>query len=161
MPRQVLTPQVSAQTVFVKLLHAHGSMMRAIEARLVAQHGLSANDFEALVHLSYADEGALRRIDLAEQLRLSPSGVTRLLDGLQRAGLTCNKSCETDARVTYAMITDKGRETLREAAETHAAACEELIGAHLADGELDDLAGLLDRLPGVGSAGAEACGGPQ
>jgi DNA-binding MarR family transcriptional regulator len=156
-----LTPQVSAQTVFVKLLHAHGSMMRAIEARLLAQHGLSANDFEALVHLSHADEGALRRIDLAEALRLSPSGVTRLLDGLQREGLTCNRSCETDARVTYAMITDKGRETLREAAETHAAACEELIGVHMAEGELDDLAGLLDRLPGVGTASAEACAGPQ
>ena len=88
MSRQVLTPQVSAQTVFVRLLHAHGSMMRAIEARLLAEHGLSANDFEALVHLSHAEEGALRRIDLAEQLRLSPSGVTRLLDGLEHAGLT-------------------------------------------------------------------------
>jgi len=156
-----LTPQVSAQTVFVKLLHAHGSMMRAIEARLLAQHGLSANDFEALVHLSHAEEGALRRIDLAEALRLSPSGVTRLLDGLQREGLTCNRSCETDARVTYAMITDKGREALREAAETHAAACEELIGAHMAEGELDDLAGLLDRLPGVGPVDATSCAGPE
>jgi DNA-binding MarR family transcriptional regulator len=156
-----LTPQVSAQTVFVKLLHAHGSMMRTIEARLVAQHGLSANDFEALVHLSHAEEGAMRRIDLAEELRLSPSGVTRLLDGLQRAGLTCNKSCETDARVTYAMITDKGRETLRDAADTHAAACEELIGAHLGESDLDDLAGLLDRLPGVGPVEPGACAGPQ
>jgi DNA-binding MarR family transcriptional regulator len=136
-------------------------MMRTIEARLVAQHGLSANDFEALVHLSHAEEGALRRIDLAEQLRLSPSGVTRLLDGLQRAGLTCNKSCETDARVTYAMITDEGRQALREAADTHAAACEELIGAHLEDGELDDLAGLLDRLPGVGPVEPGSCAGPE
>jgi DNA-binding MarR family transcriptional regulator len=156
-----LTPQVSAQAVFVKLLHAHGSMIRAIETRLLAQHGLSANDFEALVHLSHAEEGAMRRIDLAEALRLSPSGVTRLLDGLQREGLTVNRSCDTDARVTYAMITDKGRETLREAAETHAAACEELIGAHMADGELDDLAGLLDRLPGVGPVDAAACAGPE
>ena len=59
------------------------------------------------------------------------------------------------------MITDKGRETLREAAETHAAACEELIGAHLAEGELDDLAGLLDRLPGVGTVDAGRLRGPS
>jgi len=136
-------------------------MMRAIEARLLAQHGLSANDFEALVHLSHAEDGALRRIDLAEALRLSPSGVTRLLDGLQRSELTCNKSCESDARVTYALITDKGRATLKEAAETHAAACEELIGAHMDEGELDGLAALLDRLPGVGPVEPGSCAGPE
>ena len=136
-------------------------MMRTIEARLLSQHGLSANDFEALVHLSHAEEGSLRRIDLAEALRLSPSGVTRLLDGLQQSGLTCNRACASDARVTYAMITDKGRETLKEAAETHAAACEELIGAHMAEGDLDDLAALLDRLPGVGPVEPGSCAGPQ
>ncbi len=121
--------------------------MREIEARLLAEHGLSANDFETLLHLSHAEHGAMRRIDLAERLRLTPSGVTRLLDGLEQAGLTDRGGCPTDARVTYAVITDEGRETLREAACTHAAACDELIGAHLSPAELDELAGLLGRLP--------------
>jgi MarR family transcriptional regulator, 2-MHQ and catechol-resistance regulon repressor len=154
-----LTPQISAQTVFARLLHAHGSLMRAIEARMLAQHGLSANDFETLLHLSRAEHGAMRRIDLAEGLRLTPSGVTRLLDGLEVAGLTDRSSCSTDARVTYAVITDAGRDLLALAACSHAAACEELIGSYLSPAELDELAGLLGRLPGVDAVDATACSG--
>jgi DNA-binding MarR family transcriptional regulator len=154
-----LTPQVSAQTVFARLLHAHGSLMRAIEARLHAEHGLSANDFETLLHLSQAEHGAMRRIDLAERLRLTPSGVTRLLDGLERAGLTDRGGCPTDARVTYAVITDAGRRTLARAACTHAAACDELIGAHLSPTEVEELAALLGRLPGCDDVDARSCTG--
>jgi DNA-binding MarR family transcriptional regulator len=145
--------------VFVRLLHAHGSLIRLIEARLLAEHGLSANDFETLLHLARAEHGAMRRIDLAGGLRLTPSGVTRLLDGLETAGLTGRSDCPTDARVTYAVITDEGRQLLARASCTHAAACEELIGAYLSPAELDDLAGLLGRLPGVDAVDAASCSG--
>ena len=137
------------ETVFARLLHAHGSLMRDIGARLATEHGLSANDFETLLHLSKADGGEMRRIDLAERLRLTPSGVTRLLNGLEEAGLTDRGGCPTDARVTYATITDKGRETLGRAACTHAATCNEVIGANLSPAELSSLGELLARLPGV------------
>ncbi len=157
MSRQVLITQVSAQTVFARLLHAHGSLMRSVEARLRAEHGLSANDFETLLHLSAAEHGALRRIDLAERLRLTPSGVTRLLDGLEGVGLTGRRDCPTDARVTYSVITDAGREKLRLAFRTHAAVCEELIGTHLAPSELDELSDLLGRLPGGEEFDPDAC----
>ncbi len=157
MSRQVLITQVSAQTVFARLLHAHGSLMRSVEARLRAEHGLSANDFETLLHLSAAEHGALRRIDLAERLRLTPSGVTRLLDGLESAGLTGRRDCPTDARVTYSVITDAGREKLRQAFRTHAAVCEELIGTHLSHSELDELSDLLGRLPGGDEFDPGAC----
>ncbi len=149
MSSQVLSEQVSAQTVFARLLHAHGSLMRDIGARLAAEHGLSANDFETLLHLSKAEGGEMRRIDLAERLRLTPSGVTRLLNGLEESGLTDRGGCPTDARVTYATITDKGRETLARAACTHAAMCNEVIGANLSPAELNSLGELLARLPGV------------
>ena len=145
--------------MFVRLLHAHGSLMREIEARLLAEHSLSANDFETLLHLSHAEQGAMRRIDLSERLRLTPSGVTRLLDGLEQAGLTDRCGCPTDARVTYAVITDEGRQTLRRAACTHAATCDEVIGAHLSPDELEELAGLLGRLPGVDDVDARGCSG--
>jgi DNA-binding MarR family transcriptional regulator len=159
LPRQVLIEQVSAQTVFARLLHAHGSLMRSIEARLVAEHGLNGNDFETLLHLARAEHGAMRRIDLAERLRLTPSGVTRLLDGLEAAGLTGRRDCTSDARVTYAVITNEGRDTLVAASRTHAAACEELIGSHLSPAELDELALLLGRLPGVDDVDARSCTG--
>ena len=57
-----------------------------MSAQLVAEHGLTINDYEALLHLSRAEEGRMRRVDLAEQLILTASGVTRLLDGLERTG---------------------------------------------------------------------------
>ena len=159
MSRQVLPDQVSAQTVFARLLHAHGSLMRSVEARLRAEHGLSANDFETLLHLSNAEAGSLRRIDLAERLRLTPSGVTRLLDGLEEAGLTGRRDCPSDARVTYSVATDAGRAKLRAAFRTHAAVCEELIGSHLSPSELDELSDLLGRLPGGDEFEANACTG--
>jgi len=143
--------------VFASLLHAHGTLMRAIEARLQAQHGLSANDFETLLHLSRADGGAMRRIDLAERLRLTPSGVTRLLDGLELEGLTKRGDCPTDARVTYAIITAEGRRLLKRASCTHAAACDELIGDYLSPAQIEELAHLLARLPGVDDVAPRAC----
>lgn len=133
--------------------------MRAVEARLRAEHGLSANDFETLLHLSRNEDGAMRRIDLAERLRLTPSGVTRLLDGLEEAGLTGRRDCPSDARVTYSVISDRGREMLRLASCTHAAVCEELIGARLSPAELDELSALLGRLPGGDDSDAGACTG--
>ena len=134
--------------------------MRSVEARLRVEHGLSANDFETLLHLSRADRGALRRIDLAEKLRLTPSGVTRLLDGLEEAGLTGRRDCVSDARVTYSEITDAGREMLQLAFGTHAAVCEELIGAHLSPAEIEELSELLRRLPGGDDERACTSGSP-
>jgi len=133
--------------------------MRAVEARLRTEHGLSANDFEALLHLSRDNNGALRRIDLAERLRLTPSGVTRLLDGLEEAGLTGRRDCPADARVTYSVITARGHEMLQRASCTHAAVCEELIGSHLSPAELEELSGLLGRLPGGDDFDPGACTG--
>jgi DNA-binding MarR family transcriptional regulator len=143
-----LIDQVSSQALFGRLLHVQGTLTRAVEARLRVEHGLSANDFETLLHLSRAESGAMRRIDLAERLRLTPSGVTRLLDGLEDAGLTGRRDCSSDARVTYSVITDSGRAMLQRATCTHAAVCEELIGPHLSPAEVDELSALLGRLPG-------------
>ena len=158
MSRQVLTPQVSAQTVFVRLLHAHGSLMRSIEARLLAEHGLSANDFETLLHLSHAERGELRRIDLAERLRLTPSGVTR---SSTASSVKADRPWRLPDRRPGHLRRDhrEGPRDARAAACTHAAVCEEMIGADLSPAELDDLAALLGRLPGVDNVDARACAG--
>src|SRR5581483_3166999 len=99
MTRQVLTPQVQQSLdVWTSLLRGHAAARRALSARLDGEHGLSISEFEALQLLSR--EGALRRVDLAEGLGLTASGVTRLLDGLERAGLVGKRTCEHDQRVT-------------------------------------------------------------
>jgi DNA-binding MarR family transcriptional regulator len=159
MTSQVLTPQLSAPAVeaFVRLLRAHAATTRLLSAELVADHGLTINDYEALLRLSRADEQKLKRVELAESLILTASGVTRLLDGLERAGYVEKGSCDTDARVTYAVLTDAGRAKLEEASTSHVATIRALFEERLDPGELATLAELLGRLPGAGGTGSDDC----
>jgi DNA-binding MarR family transcriptional regulator len=152
-----LTKQGStAVEAFVNLLRAHAAATRSLSAQLQAAHGLTINDYEALLRLSRADDGLMRRVDLAEALVLTPSGVTRLLDGLERSGLVKKATCASDARVTYACLTEAGKKKLKEASRSHLAEVRELFAEHYADEELETLATLLSRLSG-GRSDAEAC----
>jgi DNA-binding MarR family transcriptional regulator len=146
-----------ALDVWVRLLRAHASLTRELNAELVAAHELTINDFEALLHLSRADDGAMRRVDLAERLVLTPSGVTRLLDGLERAGLVEKGACSTDLRVTYAVITGAGRARLEAAAASHHAAVRTAFEERFGEQELSRLRELLGRLPGADSADGGDC----
>jgi DNA-binding MarR family transcriptional regulator len=145
-----------AARTWVRLLRAHANMTRDFNAELQS-HGLTVTDFEALSRLAESPTGSLRRVDLAAALRLTPSGVTRLLDGLQGCGLVCKEACSTDARVSYAHITDKGRERLAGAASTHLEALEGLFGERFSPQELSALCELLGRLPGAGGDEGPAC----
>jgi DNA-binding MarR family transcriptional regulator len=118
------------------------------------------NDYEALLLLSRADDGQLRRVDLAERLQLTPSGVTRLLDGLEELGLVCKGVCTSDARVTYAVITDAGRKRLKEASASHTAAIQAICEERYSEAELKQLSDLLSRLPGAADASSEECAAP-
>ena len=109
-------------TVFARLLRAHATLRRELEARLVAEHGLTVSDFDTLLHLSHEPGYRMRRVDLADRLALTPSGVTRLLHGLMAAGHVENASCSDDARVSYAVLTDDGLRLL-EAAARRTSAC--------------------------------------
>ena len=118
---------------------------------MLSPRGLTMSDFETLLHLSRAEDTRLRRIDLADRLMLTPSGVTRLLDGLAESGLVENVHCENDARVTWARLTDEGVETIQCVGVTHAARLRAIFESALSDAEVDQLQELLGRLPGVGS----------
>jgi DNA-binding MarR family transcriptional regulator len=132
---------------WTRLLRAAASARRCLRARLDGEHELSVNDFEALSELAHAEEGALRRVDLAEALQLSPSGVTRLLEGLERARLVEKASCPNDARVTYAVLTEAGRARLEQASCSHVRAIEALFEERYSRDELRTLVELLGRLP--------------
>jgi DNA-binding MarR family transcriptional regulator len=133
--------------VFVRLLRGHAAVTRELNAQLVADHGLTINDYEALLHLARAEERRMRRIDLAERLILTASGVTRLLDGLEQAGYVDRDSCASDRRVTYAVLTDAGLAKLRVASKSHVADIRSFFESRFSSDELDELVGLLDRLP--------------
>jgi len=105
------------------------------------------SDFDVLIQLYHADGHAMRRIDIARSVLLTASGITRLLDGLERCGLVAKKSCETDARVSYAVLTDEGLRKIEDARKSHEADVDELFGSRLEPKEREQLAELLGRLP--------------
>jgi DNA-binding MarR family transcriptional regulator len=139
----------------VRVLRASMTLRRALEAQLLAEHRMTISDYEALLVLRDAEEGAMRRVDLAQRLLLSPSGVTRLLEGLQELGLVENAECTHDKRVSYAVITADGRKALDCATEARHEALRKALGGQLTRVELATLADLLGRIPGVDDA--EGC----
>ncbi len=129
-----------------RLIGAHAALTRQLSAQLVAEHGLTLNEYEVLLLLARAPERAMRRVDLAHDVRLSPSGITRLLDRLEAAGLVGKRHCKTDARVTYAELTTAGMAKLERCAPDQAAAAERLLGERFDEAELASLVELLGRL---------------
>jgi DNA-binding MarR family transcriptional regulator len=132
--------------VFSSLLGAHGSLTRELNAALVASHGLTINDYGCLLLLSRAGEEGMRRIDLANELQLSPSGITRLLDRLEAQGFVGKGACAEDARVSYAILTEEGFGKLKAAWPEHVEAVERRVAAALSAEEIETLRGLLARL---------------
>jgi DNA-binding MarR family transcriptional regulator len=131
----------------VQLLRGQAALRRTLDADLQAGYGLTVVGYEALLLLSQAPEQALRRVDLARSLGLTPSGVTRLLDGLERDGLVAKRTCSHDARVTYAVLTEGGAERLERASCSHESSVRALFEERYSVDELETLAALLGRLP--------------
>jgi DNA-binding MarR family transcriptional regulator len=154
------TPVPAAQLeAWVSFLRAHAAITRQLNADLLAQHGLTLNDYEVLLHLAHSELGMMRRVDLAERVLLTASGITRLLDGLERAGFVEKASCSSDARVSYAKLTDAGKEKLKQAAVTHLAGIDELFMGRFSETERATLAELFARLPMTGAEcrGSASC----
>ena len=134
---------------WTRLLRAHASTTRLLSASLQAEHGLTINDYEALYVLSRAEGQRMRRVDLARRLLLTPSGVTRLLEGLEEAGLVERASCKEDLRVTYAQLTEAGAAKLEAASCAHVGSIRTLFEEHFSPEEIEALATALGKLPGA------------
>jgi DNA-binding MarR family transcriptional regulator len=143
-------PDTSRLDAWIRFLRAHSALTRELSAELVAEHGLTLNDYEVLLHLARAPERRMRRVDLAESVLLTASGITRLLEGLERSGLVERVLCDSDRRVAYARLTEAGLETLRRASRTHIAGIDSLFIGRFTDDELVTLSSLLSRLPAAG-----------
>jgi DNA-binding MarR family transcriptional regulator len=143
-PQQTVEPDLGA---WLNFLRAHAAVTRELSGRLELQHGLTLSDFDVLAQLFHTPEHRLRRVDLARTVLLSASGITRLLDGLERAGWVEKGACSSDARVTYAVLTTAGHAKFQEARGSHHADIEELFGSRFSDAEREALGQLLGRLP--------------
>jgi DNA-binding MarR family transcriptional regulator len=158
MSSQVLSDQSLGTQAFGALLRAHMSATKQLNAQLVSDHGLTLSDYGVLLQLAWAPDRRLRRVDLADRILLTASGVTRLLDGLESQGFVERAACDSDRRVVYAVLTESGLAKLREAAATHLPHIEALFGVRLADDDLETLVDLLGKLGGDDSSD---CGPPE
>ena len=142
--QQTVEPDLSS---WLRFLRAHAAVTRELSSRLELQHGLTLSDFDVLAQLFHAPERHLRRVDLARTVLLSASGITRLLDGLERAGWVEKGNCASDARVTYAVLTNAGEAKFAEASTSHHADIDELFASRFSGEERATLSELLGRLP--------------
>jgi DNA-binding MarR family transcriptional regulator len=135
-------------------LQSHASILRELDAELIAEHAMTTRDYEVLLYLAQATDRKLPMSALAESTMLTRSGITRLVDGLVDDGLIERVSCRSDARVSYARLTDDGYRKLRSAGSTHVASIHRMFLEHFTPEEIEQLATLLGRLPGAHRGGA-------
>jgi DNA-binding MarR family transcriptional regulator len=121
-------------------LRAHASLTRALDEELRHEEGLSLSEYDVLVQLADTPEGRLRMAELADAVLLSRSGLTRLVDGLERRGLVERARCPEDARGLHAVLTPEGLRRRREAASTHLAGVRRDFLDHLREDQLRELA---------------------
>ncbi len=128
------------------LLRVHACLAKRLDAELEQAHRLPMSSYEVLQHLEDASDGRMRMCDLAEQAQLSRSGLTRLVDRLEREELLVRCTCDHDARGSYACLTDSGRERLVEARGTHMAVVREHFFSRFSASELSALADMWERV---------------
>jgi DNA-binding MarR family transcriptional regulator len=135
---------------WVRLLRSTSELTARMDRHLAAEHGLSLREYEVLLALDGAPGGRMRRVDLAQKILLTQSGVTRLLVKLERDGLVEKVPGAEDRRVAYAQLTEEGRRRFAEAARTHRADIAEQFTARLSARDLAALDRVLAKLPGGG-----------
>jgi DNA-binding MarR family transcriptional regulator len=125
------------------LLRTTADLLAVLDNELQEAHGLSLADYEVLVRISEAPDEYVRMTDLANDLHLSPSGITRRIDGLVKAGLVERTRCPTDRRGANAVLTDAGRKVLENAAPTHVEGVRAHFIDRLSERQLTNLAAAL------------------
>ncbi|MFB9596152.1 MarR family winged helix-turn-helix transcriptional regulator [Saccharothrix longispora] len=135
--------------VWRSFLRAHARLTRVLEAELIAEQRLSLAAYDVLVQLAEAPQHRLRMTELADAVLLSRSGVTRLVDRLERAGLVLRERADGDGRGVVAVLTPEGLDRLRVASGTHLTG----VARHFAEGfggdELEAFGRSCDRLGSV------------
>jgi len=127
---------------------AHDGLIRRLSSQL-REHGLPQGEFEALLRLARTPGQRLRMSDLADQLRLSTSGLTRLVDRLEGRGLLTREACPSDRRGFFAVITPAGHTLVDDAVQGHLVLVEQWFTGLLEPAELDALTAALRKIRDV------------
>jgi DNA-binding MarR family transcriptional regulator len=153
-PRWLTEPEMRSWRT---LIDVTTGVLAVLDNELRAEHGLSLGEYEVLARLSEAPDHSLRMTDLASGLRLSPSGITRRIDGLVRAGLVERQQCPSDRRGSNAVLTAAGLRRLREAAPAHVRGVRAHFVDQLTGKELADLTAALANVDVDASRAAGGC----
>lgn len=133
-------------TTFGLLLEAHAGLTAALGRNLETETGLPLTWFEVLLRLARSPEGHLRMCDLASQVALSTSGLTRVIDRMEKADLVTRQTCPSDRRVLHAVLSDAGAQALEMALPSHVAAIQKHLVDPLGEKGLAELADHLRTL---------------
>jgi DNA-binding MarR family transcriptional regulator len=132
------------------MLRVHNALVRELDAELLDKNDLPLSSYDVLIYLQAAPDKRLRMAELADSVLLSRSGVTRLVDRLEREGLIVRDACTSDGRGLFAVLTDKGEEVLARARPAHLAGVRERFLRHFTEEELLTLAKFWERVhPGA------------
>jgi DNA-binding MarR family transcriptional regulator len=138
-------------------LRTHAALSRELDAELSHAHDLPLGSYEVLLFLADTPGGKMRMAELADSVLLSRSGLTRMVDRMERQGLVRREPCPGDARGLNAVITDAGRERFAAARRTHLEGVRRRFLDRLSDGEKRDLASLWARLGDDAGDDGPAC----
>ncbi|MEX6428741.1 MULTISPECIES: MarR family winged helix-turn-helix transcriptional regulator [Ferrimicrobium] len=136
----------AALGAFRSILAAHARLLWQLDLELNERNGMSFADFEVLLHLEATPDGELRLSELAELALLSRSALSRRVDSLVAMGWVSRRSCPTDRRGTFAVLTEVGREKFEEALSTHDRVLTRMLTDRLGDAELVSLQRALDEV---------------
>jgi DNA-binding MarR family transcriptional regulator len=128
------------------MLRAHAELVRELDAELAREHDMPLSSYEVLLYLNDSAEGRMRMSELADSVLLSRSGLTRLVDRLERQGLLKRERCESDARGLFAEITPAGRKAFAAARKTHLDGVRRVFLSRFSRDELRTLGGLWQKL---------------
>jgi len=143
------------------MLFAYRNMTAAIDERLEREHALALSSYEVLLLLSRAPDYSIRMGTLADELLLSRSGLTRLVDRLAARGYVERHTCPSDRRGTFARLTEAGHDAFNAARPTNLAGIREQFVSRLDADDLEDLARVWDKLDAGGDPsddGSATCG---
>jgi len=142
-----MTPEPDDRWVgpWMLLVRTHTKLWERVEAHMRREYGLTMARYDVLAHLRMAG-GRLGLGDLAAAIALSPSGLSKLLDRMERSGLIRRKPDPEDARAAFATITPRGRELVARARDGHHALLRNEFGRALSDRDLADLARIMRKL---------------
>jgi len=128
------------------MLRTHAELTRELDAELAREHDMPLSSYEVLLYLNDSNGGRMRMSELADSVLLSRSGLTRLVDRLERQGLLKRERCESDARGLFAEITPEGRRAFAAARKTHLDGVRRVFLNRFSRDELRTLGGLWQKL---------------